>query len=160
MSVPGLVIASVMFLMGIIGTFLPVLPGAAMVFAGTIVYGFMVGFQGGLDFTFYLGQGIAVLIVFLIDYFAGMWGARKFGGSGVAVLGSLMGLLVGILVFGPFGIIIGPFAGAFASEYFKQKDPEAALKVGLGTFVGFLGGTAVKLIIEFAMIIWFFIVAL
>jgi len=160
MSIPGLVIASVLFLLGLIGAVLPVLPGVIMVFAGTLVYGIMVDFQGGLNLMFYLGQGVAVLLVFLVDYLAGIVGAKKFGGSRSAVVGSILGLLLGVLTLGPFGLIIGPFAGAVAGEYYSCKDTANAFKVGIGTLIGFLGGTFIKLAVEIVMIIWFFLVVL
>lgn len=160
MHVTGLIVASVMFVLGLIGTVLPILPGELMVFAGTVVYGFMAGFPPGLDFSFYLAMGLAALVVFVVDYVAVAWGTKKIGGSREAVLGSILGIFLGLLVFGPLGIIIGPFLGAFFGEYLKSKDSEASLKAAVGTPLGFLGGTALKLVVEILMIIWFFIVAL
>jgi len=158
MSVPGLITASVLFLAGLVGTFLPVLPGAILIFTGAFLYGFIVDFQGGLDLMFYLGQGAAVLIIFLIDYTAGIWGARKFGGSPAAVIGSIAGLILGLFTLGPFGIIIGPFIGAFAGEYLNRQNVQAAMRAAMGTAIGIVGGTALKLAIEIVMIVWFFMV--
>lgn len=158
MSIPGLIVASIIFLAGLAGTVLPILPGELLIFTGMLVYGFFVDFRGGFNLLFFLGQGMAVLLVFLVDYFAGIWGTKKFGGSKAAVLGSVAGVLLGVITLGPFGIIIGPFAGAFIGEFIYNHDLEIALKAGLGTLVGFMGGTMVKLLIEVTMIIWFFIV--
>lgn len=158
MSVPGLIIASIMFMAGLAGTVLPILPGVVLVFAGALIYGFMVDFQGGLDLWFYLGQGTAVLLILVVDYFAAAWGTKRYGGSPAAVVGSIFGTILGVLLLGPFGVIIGPFLGAFAGEYLKRRSPDLALRAAMGTVVGFLGGTALKLAIEIVMIIWFFLV--
>ena len=160
MSVPGIIIASILFLAGLAGTVLPLLPGVILVFAGTLVYGFMVDFQGGFNTVFYAGQAAAVLLVFLLDYAAGVWGAKKYGGSRAAVIGSLLGAVLGVITMGPFGVILGPFIGAAAGDVLVRGDLSGALRAGIGTIVGFLGGTAAKLFIEIAMIIWFFTAAL
>ncbi len=137
---------------------MPVLPGVVLIFAGTLIYGFFVHFQGGLNLYFYIGQGIALVLIFFLDYLAGIWGTRKYGGSSAAAWGSVIGAVLGIFTLGPLGIIVGPFIGAVAADFVKRGNLKAATRAGVGTIVGFLGGTAVKFIIEIVMIIWFFTV--
>jgi hypothetical protein len=155
MSIPGLIIAIALFTIGIMGTILPALPGAPLIWLGMFIYGLMVKFTN-LPWTFYLGQGIAVLLIFLLDYLAGVWGVRYYGGSKTAAWGSILGGILGIFVFGPFGLIVGPFIGAVGGELYHRRPLEKAFRVGFGTLLGFLGGTALKITIELIMIIWFF----
>jgi len=155
MSVVGMVIAVIFFTAGIIGTFLPVLPGAPLIWLGMLIYGIFVKFNN-LSWLFYAGQGLAVALVFLIDYLAGVWGVKRYGGSKAAVWGSVLGGLLGIILLGPFGLIFGPFAGAVAGEFYRKSDLNKAFQVGIGTLIGFLGGTVLKLAVEALMIIWFF----
>lgn len=50
------------------------------------------------------------------------------------------------------GIIIGACGGAFIGEIvFAQKDAAASLKSAIGSFLGFLFGTGIKLIASGAM---------
>lgn len=156
MKVLALVLASLFFGAGLLGTILPVLPGAPLIWAGMFLYGLLTGFTR-LPWTFFLAQGIAVLFTFIIDYLASLWGTRHFGGSRVAIWGAFLGALVGGIVSGPLGIILGPFAGAIGGELLVRGNPAQALKVGLGTILGLLGGTALKFLIEAIMIIWFFL---
>lgn len=155
MSIGGMILAVVFFTIGVLGTILPALPGAPLIWLGMLIYGFFVKFQN-LTLLFFIGQGLAVILIFLIDYLASIWGVRRYGGSREAVWGSILGGLLGIFVLGPFGLIFGPFAGAVAGELYRRSPLDKALEVGFGTLIGFLGGTFLKLAIEAVMIIWFF----
>ncbi|HBC92280.1 MAG TPA: DUF456 domain-containing protein [Pelotomaculum sp.] len=155
MSIGGMILAVVFFTIGVLGTILPALPGAPLIWLGMLIYGFFVKFQD-LTLIFFIGQGLAVILIFLIDYLASIWGVRRYGGSREAVWGSILGGLLGIFVLGPFGLIFGPFAGAVAGELYRRSPLDKALEVGFGTLIGFLGGTFLKLAIEAVMIIWFF----
>jgi uncharacterized protein YqgC (DUF456 family) len=154
-SIGGMILAVVFFTIGVLGTILPALPGAPLIWLGMLIYGFFVKFQN-LTLLFFIGQGLAVILIFLIDYLASIWGVRRYGGSREAVWGSILGGLLGIFVLGPFGLIFGPFAGAVAGELYRRSPLDKALEVGFGTLIGFLGGTFLKLAIEAVMIIWFF----
>ena len=150
-----LVIAGILFLLGIIGTFLPVLPGPALIWAGVLVYGLLTGFAK-LDFTFYVYQGLAVLLAMAVDYMATAWGTQRFGGTRRAVFGAAAGLFLGILFMGPGGLIFGPFLGAFLGELSAGIPPEKALRSSFGALIGLVGGLLLKLGIGGVMIFWFF----
>jgi len=159
MSVAGMIIAVIFFTMGVLGTVLPALPGAPLIWLGMLIYGLFVKFHS-LHWTFFLGQGLAVALIFLIDYLAGIWGVRRYGGSRAAVWGSVLGGLLGVLLLGYFGLIFGPFIGAVIGELYQKSPLEKAFQVGIGTLIGFFGGTVLKLSVEAVMIIWFFITVL
>jgi uncharacterized protein len=152
----AVVLAVLLFVLGLAGTILPVLPGVVLTYGGMILYGIMTGFAS-LDTNFYLLQGMAVLLVFSVDYLATAAGTRRFGGSRQAAFGAVLGTLVGLLVFGPFGIILGPFLGAVTAELLLGKKPDMAVRAGFGTLIGILGGTVLKIAIQIMMIIYFFI---
>lgn len=156
MSIIGIIIAVIFFTAGVLGTLLPALPGAPLIWLGMFFYGLIVKFNN-LPWTFFLGQGLAVALIFLIDYLAGIWGVNRYGGSRTAAWGSVVGGLLGVLLMGPFGLIFGPFIGAVAGELYQKRPLEKAFQVGMGTVIGFLGGVVLKLAIEIVMIVWFFI---
>jgi uncharacterized protein YqgC (DUF456 family) len=102
-----------------------------------------------------------------LDYFIPAWGTKKFGGSKYGVWGSTIGLLAGLFM-GPMGIILGPFIGAVLGEmiYFNRHPQSAdnqaansnfnrALRAGLGSFIGLLTGTVLKLICCGMMVFYF-----
>jgi uncharacterized protein YqgC (DUF456 family) len=156
MSIIGIILAVLLFLVGIAGTVLPALPGAPVIWLGMLIYGLITDFNN-LPLTFFLGQALAVGLIFFVDYFSGAWGASRYGGSKEAVWGSIIGGLLGLILMGPFGLIFGPFIGAVAGELYRKNSLEKAFKVGVGTIIGFLGGFLLKLAIEIVMIVWFFI---
>ncbi|MCL6610951.1 MAG: DUF456 domain-containing protein [Peptococcaceae bacterium] len=156
MEVIGVIVAVLFFAAGLAGTFLPALPGAPLIWLGMLVYGLIAGFEK-LSAGFFIGQALAVVLVFFIDYAANVWGVRRYGGSRAAVLGSLAGLVLGILFLGPAGIVFGPFVGAVAGELIAQKPLSSAVRSGTGSIIGMIGGLALKLVVEAGMIIWFFL---
>lgn len=155
MATLALLVALLFFVAGFAGILLPVLPGVILIWVGMLVYGLMTGFEN-LSWVFFTGQAAAVAITVFVDYAASIWGVRRFGGSRIAVWGSIVGIVLGIILLGPFGIIFGPFIGAFAAELLARGSVHQALRVGVGTLIGFLGSTITKLLIAGVMILWFF----
>lgn len=156
LSTFALISAVLLFLLGLAGIVLPVLPGVILIYAGMLLYGLLTGFAA-LDANFYLLQGMALLLTFFVDYLAATTGTRRYGGSRRAAWGAAAGILFGFFLLGPFGMIIGPFMGAVLAELSGGKKPEQAVRTGLGTLIGFLGGTVIKFAIALLMIIWFFV---
>lgn len=155
MTTVALIIAVLLFIIGLLGTVLPILPGAVLIYGGMLIYGLMTEFAT-LDFNFYLIQGLVFAFIFLVDYLATAAGTRHFGGSKQAGWGAAVGMIVG-LFFGPLGILVGPFLGAVGAELLRKTELSQAIRVGFGTLIGLLGGTIIKLGVEILIIVYFFI---
>ena len=138
-----LIIGFLIVLSGIIGSILPVLPGPFASWIGLLLLYLTNAVP--IDWTVLgITMGV-VLLVSIIDYVLPILGTKKFGGSNYGVNGSMVGLVFGIF-FGPLGIIVGPFLGAFFGELIKDhKDAKKALKAAVGSFIGFLSSTLLKL---------------
>ncbi|MFZ3588165.1 DUF456 domain-containing protein [Bacillus sp. DJP31] len=150
----------ILFIGAFIGLVYPIIPSMLLLLLGFIVYGFLFSFEE-LSVWFWIIQGLFVALLLLADYLGNLIGVKKFGGSKAAAWGSTIGLLVGPFVIPFAGIILGPFIGAIAAEILvEKKDFKQAVKVGIGSVIGFLSSTIVKLIIQIIMIIYFFIVIL
>jgi hypothetical protein len=156
MNILAIVIAVILFVLGIAGTVLPILPGVILVYAGMIVYGILTGFES-LELDFFVLQGAATALLLGIDFVAASLGARKFKASKRAAIGAFAGTILGLITLGPIGILIGPFVGVVIIELFDGKNTQQALHSGIGTIIGNISGTLIKLVGEIAMIIYFFI---
>ena len=144
MDIVWIIVAGLFFLGGIAGSFLPILPGPPLSFLGLIALQVTerVQFEGSTIIFWLLVTGA----VTLLDYFIPVWGVKKFGGSQAGVRGATVGVLAGIFVFPPWGIIAGPFVGALLAEKFYNPENKNALRAAMGSLVGFLLGTGLKLI--------------
>ncbi len=142
-----LFIGFIFILAGILGSFLPVLPGPPLSWIGLLL---LVLTKAVPDDWWFLGITLAVaVIVFAMDYFIPVVGTRKFGGSKAGMIGTTLGLVVAIVfpILGIFGIIIWPFIGALVGEISNKADKRTALKAAFGSFVGFLTGTFLKFVV-------------
>ena len=143
-----LVLGIILMLVGILGSILPLLPGPPLCFLALLVQ----QLRSDTPFTakfLWIWAAITVVIT-VLDYVVPLYGTRKYGGSKYGVWGSTIGLIAGFWL-GPLGIIIGPFVGAFVGEFIASNDSEHALKAAWGSFVGFLFGTLLKLVVCLVM---------
>ena len=143
----------VFIILGLAGGILPILPGPPLSYVGLLFLHFTEKYQFTTNFL--IIWGVVTVVVYALDYIVPAWGTKKFGGSKRGVWGSIIGLLLGMFFFPPLGIIVGPFAGAVVAELSGGKDRTAAIKAGFGSFVGFLLGTMMKLIVS-GMMAWYF----
>ena len=143
-----------LLLAGIMGCVLPALPGPPLSYAALLALHFTARHQ--LSTRLLIIWAIVVIVVTLLDYLVPVWGAKKFGASKRGVWGSVIGLVVGLFIFPPFGIIIGPFAGAVIGELTSGKQSGDAMYAGFGSFAGFLTGVLLKLIAS-GWMTWIFI---
>jgi len=134
-------------LIGILGSFLPVLPGPPISWVGLLLLHLTDAVPQN---WFFLGITLVLaLLVFVLDYIIPAMGTKKFGGSKAGMFGTMIGLLVAILfpVLGIFGIIIWPFVGALVGELINKADQKTAVKAAFGSFIGFLTGTFLKFLV-------------
>ena len=144
------ILAVVLVLVGVAGTFLPALPGAPLVFFGLLIAAWIDGFQK-------VGWGVLLLLATLtllsfgIDLVLTGHGARRTGADRMAVVGAFVGTLIGIF-FGLPGLIAGPFVGAFVGELAAKRDLAQAGRAGVGSWIGLMVGMVVRVGLVFSMI--------
>lgn len=146
-------------LAGLAGSFLPGLPGAPLVFLGSLLYAWYTGFtriSSGLLVAFFFITIAAVLV----DYAASAVGARRYGASSAGVIGALLGGLAGIFLFPPFGLVLGPLFGAILGEFLSQRNWAVAGRAGFGSVLGLVLGAAAHFALSLLMVILFLFRAL
>jgi hypothetical protein len=135
---------------GVAGVVLPVLPGALLLLLGAVLVGWAEGFTR-LGWGTIAASAAIALVIWAVDLIAGVLGAKAFGASRWAVVGAGVGLLAGMFLGLP-GIILGPAVGAVVFEYAKNPDFGRAARAGLGTFIGFVLGSVVKVTLSFVLV--------
>lgn len=153
MDIVLIVIGMLFMIFGIAGCLLPIIPGPPLSYIGLILLQLAPSHQFSSNFMIIMA--IIAVAVTVLDNFMPAWSAKKSGGSKRAVWGSMLGLGIGMLVFPPWGLIIGPFLGAVVGELSTGKQTSEAFKSGFSTFVGFLGGVVIKLMASGVMLFYF-----
>ncbi len=151
-----IIVGAICLIVGIVGCIVPALPGVPLSYVGLLC----LQLTDRVQFTWqFMLIWLAVTIaVQLLDTFIPIWGTKRMGGSKAGTWGATIGLVVGLFL-GIWGVILGPFVGAVIAELIAGKKTGTALKAGLGSFVGILTGTVLKLICC-GMMTYYFIAAL
>lgn len=149
-------IAALLVLVGVAGTVLPALPGLPLVFAGMLLAAWAGDFEK-ISIPTIVALAVLTLLSMAVDFWATAHGAKRVGASRKALVGAVLGTFAGLFVFPPFGLFVGPFAGALAGELLHRRNVGReslghAAKVGFGTWFGIVLGVVLKLGIAFAMI--------
>jgi uncharacterized protein YqgC (DUF456 family) len=144
------ILVGFLMLAGLLGSFLPAIPGTPLIVVGALVYSFSTDFDPvGLPELLIL-SGIGIL-AYVLDYTAGALGVKKFGGSWWGAIGALLGA-VGGLFLGPLGLVLGPIVGALIGELLRGRHLRTSVQGAFGTIVGMLLGTVAKLSLALVMI--------
>ena len=139
-----IILALVCGIVGILGSILPALPGPPISYVGLLL---LLPCEGAdISSTALWITGIFLAIVSILDYVAPVWLTNLCGGGKQATRGSMAGLIAGLFFFPPWGLIIGPFVGAFIGELMESASKGKALKVALMSFLGFVITTGMKII--------------
>ena len=154
MELLWIIIGALLIIFGLIGSFLPVIPGLPFSFVGLL----MLQLTSNPPFSvmFFVYWALIVVVVMSLESIIPAAGAKRFGGSREGIIGCLLGALIGLFFFPPFGIVIGPMIGAFAGEIYSGKQSDQALRAAFGSFVGFFVGTVIKVATALVMAYYFF----
>lgn len=142
-------VGAILMVVGIIGCIVPVLPGVVLNYVGILLLHFSSRVEFSMEFL--VGWSIVVVAIEVLDYYIPIWGTKKFGGGKKGAWGCTIGVVAGIFILPPWGIIICPFVGAVIGELLDKKETKQALKAGLGAFVGFLAGTFLQVVVALVL---------
>ncbi|QBS38590.1 DUF456 domain-containing protein [Thermaerobacter sp. FW80] len=147
-------LASLGIVVGLLGTLVPVLPGLPLVFVSIAGYAVATGFRV-ISATALGVMLVATVAGMALEYGLGPAAARRRGASRAAFWAAILGGLVGGVTFPPWGIVLGPLAGAVLGELLSGRTWQQALAAGWTTVVGLLVGLLLELGIGLAMAIYF-----
>jgi uncharacterized protein YqgC (DUF456 family) len=143
-------LTAALILIGMAGTVLPALPGTALVLAGIVLGAWIDDFTRVGGVTVGVIAALAVL-AWVLDYVAGLLGAKKAGASRHALVGAAIGTVVGLFM-GLVGVLFMPLVGAAVGEWIARRDEARAVQVGVATWLGIMAGLIAKVVIAFTMV--------
>jgi len=153
-----IVIGSILMLLGLAGSILPILPGPPLSFIGLFLLALLRHFSPPLTPALVIILAIVTILVIVMDYIIPLLGARRYGASKWGVWGSVLGMAIGIF-WSPFGMLVGAFIGAVVVEWLVGKTKREALRAGWGVVVGTVFATILRLGVS-GMMTYYFILAL
>jgi uncharacterized protein len=143
-------LSTVLILLGLAGIVLPALPGTLLVLAGIVLGAWIDGFTR-VGWVAVGAVTVLALLAWLMDFVAGLLGAKRAGASRQALIGAALGTVVGIFM-GLVGVLFMPLVGAAAGEYLALRNHRQAVRVGVATWLGLLAGMLAKFVLAFMMI--------
>ncbi|NLY25463.1 MAG: DUF456 domain-containing protein [Bacteroidales bacterium] len=152
-----IVLAVLLLIAGAVGSVAPVIPGVPLSWGGLLLLKFIPSTQDDISWLTIVILGIVAIVITVLDNILPVWGTKKMGGNKKVVWGATIGLLFGFFL-GPWGIIFGPFVGAFAGGLLSGTKFLHAAKHATGAFLGYITGLVLKLI-TVGLIIFFFVLA-
>ncbi len=141
----------VLLIIGLLGTFLPVLPGVFLSFFGFLIYKF--GTNTELSVLYIWVFGFLTLVSVVLNYVIPARTNRKYGGTRWGSIGSFVGTILGVFFIPvPFGFLIGMFLGVFIGELLHDfNDKKKAFNSTKGALIGFIYGTGFSFATGLAM---------
>ena len=165
MDIVLIILWAILCIIAIIGSLLPVLPGPLFAYIGLILLQLTSGHP--FSRTFFIVRALIIIFLTILDYVVPSRGTKKFGWTKRGVRGSNIWLVVAVIIlpllwitigpFGLIGLIAGPFLGSYLGEKYAGKQHKHALKSARGSFIGFVTGSLLKLVVSIIMAGYFFI---
>jgi len=155
MDIVWILIGAIFIIAGVVGSIVPAMPGTPLSYVGLIFL--QLTEHPPFDLSFMLIWALIVVIVSGLDYLATIIGTQRMGGTRYGIFGCLIGGVAGLILFPPFGIILGPIAGAFIGELMAGKNRDQALKAAMGAVLGFFVSTLIKLIVSLTLAYYFIV---
>lgn len=144
-----IILGIILCIVAIGGSILPLLPGPPIAYGGLVLQ--QLRDPSPFEGRFLLIWCGIVIVTMILDYVIPVQGTKRFGGTKYGVWGCTIGFLAAFWM-GPLGVVIGPFVGAFIGELIANQTSANALKAAFGSFVGFLVGSFLKLVVCFFML--------
>jgi len=139
-----IIISSLLIILGMVGSFMPIIPGPLTSWFGLFIFNLIPTAE--IDSTILVITLIIAIIIFILDNLIPIYGSKYFGATKYGIIGASIGLVVGILSPIPFGILIGPIFGALIGELMFNNDLKKSIKSSIGVLIGFVASSLIKFV--------------
>jgi uncharacterized protein len=147
----------VLMLIGLVGTFVPLLPGTTLILAAALIHKLVL--PASISWVAFVWIAVFWLVSIAADIGCTLLGTRLFGGTKWGMAGAGGGAMIGMFISLP-ALILGSILGAMTAEkIFAGRTNREALRAGAGAAVGFILSAGARLGCAAAMIALFLIAA-
>ena len=154
-----LVVGFIFILIGLVGSFLPILPGPIMGWIGLLLLHLTSIVP--INYPVLIITFLISIVIWMLDYIMPAMGTKRFGGSKWGAIGTTIGLIIGIFVPIPLGFIFGAFLGALIGELlYNHTDIQRVVRAAFGSFLGFLASTTLKFIVSLGFMALYIYIAI
>lgn len=153
----ALLVAVALLVGGVIGSVVPLVPGAALSLAGIYGYWWASGYtEPGLPFL--AAATVLGVSALALDYLAGAISAKAGGASWrTTAVAAIVGLAL-LVTTGPIGMLLGVAGAVFALEFDRSGEIGESLQTTLYTTFGTLASEAIQLLLTGALLVGFLLV--
>lgn len=144
-----IIIGAFLIIIGLIGAFLPIMPGLPFSYVGLLML--QLTENPPFSLRFLIVWAVIVVMIQFLEQIASVAGAKRMGASSYGIWGSIVGAVVGFFMFPPLGIVFGPILGAYVGELINKKTSQEALRSAMGAVLGFFVSTFIKVIAALVM---------
>jgi uncharacterized protein YqgC (DUF456 family) len=144
----------VSFILGFVGVVVPVIPSVLMYWIGFLIYQFLINSEE-LSWMFWIIAFVLTVIVLISDFIANSYFVKKYGGTKRGEIASIIGVIIGMFVYPPFGIIFVPFFLVLLIEYVGSRNFDQALKASIGSLLAFVSSAVFNVVVYILLIVWF-----
>ncbi|WP_137286222.1 DUF456 family protein [Halorussus salinisoli] len=156
---PMFLVAVAILLAGVVGSVVPLVPGAGLSLLGIYLYWWSTGYAtpGTLALVAFTLVGLAAIVT---DQFGGALAAGAGGASTKTVVLATVVSIPLLFVAGPVGLVLGVAAAVFAAEFYRTQSAGRGARAGAFAAVGVLGSAVVQLVVTLSLLVGFVLVAL
>lgn len=147
------ILVIVSFILGFLGVIYPVIPSVIIFWVGFLIYNFFIGDE--LSWMFWVIAAALTIVTFISDIAANSYFVKKFGGSKRGELAAIIGAILGMFIYPPFGVLFVPFVFVFIVEFIQIKDMSKAFKAAIGSFLAFISSAVFDVIIYIFLVLFF-----
>jgi uncharacterized protein YqgC (DUF456 family) len=150
------IIIYLFFLIGVLGTFIPIIPDMIPIWIGVIIFK-VSPLQVELGIVFWITLTLITIINIMADFISNAYFVKKRGGAKFSGVAAIVGLIFGIVIMPPLGLLIGPFLAVLAIELYMGKGFKSATKVALSTLLAYFSSGLVKIILQILIVTYFMV---
>lgn len=147
-----------MLLPGIFMALIPMLPAFWYLLAAAALFAVIDGFTH-LTAANLAALGGIVAVGILVDWSAGLLGAKFGGAAWKSLLYGAAGGVAGLLIFPPLGIFAGLFVGVFIGETVRERSRSEAARAAAGALLGGVAGIIINTALAIAFVVLFVVFA-